>query len=96
MYEAPAALRRAFAAVMSTSRSIENCGASRVDRDIAAAIALRMRESGMRVSPVATGRADPAAASTSSVVMREPDFGLTVAKSTPSCCANLRAAGDVA
>jgi len=37
-----------------------------------------------------------AAASTSSVVMREPDLGFTVARSTPRCCASLRAAGDVA
>ena len=78
---------------VAAPETIENCGASRVDRIIAAAIAARMRDSGMRVSP---DDDDVAAASTSSVVMRDPDFGVTAARSTLSCAASFRAAGDVA
>src|SRR5712691_6505997 len=100
VYEAPALLRAVLAAVMSTSRETENCGASRHDRLIRSAIALRMRESGSLRSPsCAAARLgtdfEVAAASTSSRVTRPPGpLPPTAVMSTPSSCARLRAAGD--
>ena len=80
---------------MSMSRSSLNCGASALERLIAPAIAFRMRVSGTRRSPApaGAGRA-PAAASTSSIEMRGGLEATTVARSTASSCARLRAAGD--
>src|SRR5581483_11872907 len=104
VYETPAALRRVFAFVMSTSREIENCGASRNERVIASATARRIFESGSRFSRVAApaaasaeaGAFAAAAASTSAMPMRPPGpVPLTALMSTPSSCARFRAAGEL-
>src|SRR5438093_1416722 len=88
---------------MSTSREMENGGASRALRVIASATARRMRVSGSRFSPEAADKAEvdgegagnAAAASTSSRPTRPPGpVPRTRLMSTPSSCDRLRAAGD--
>ena len=98
VYDAPAALRFSLAAVISTSREMENCGCSRTLLVMRSPMAFRMRESGSLFSREgATGEAaaDEAAASTSSRVTRPPGpLPRSCPMSTPSSCARLRAAGD--
>src|SRR2546428_12909054 len=99
VYDAPAALRFAFASVMSTSREMENCGCSRTLVVMRSAMARRIRDKGSLfslegVGAGATGERE-AAASTSSRVTRPPGpLPLIPEMSTPSSCARLRAAGD--
>src|SRR5205814_5188270 len=96
VYDAPAALRFSLAAVMSTSREMENCGCSRMLFVMRSAMARRMRERGSLFSfEEAGGDALEGAASTSSSVTRPPGpLPLILEMSTPSSCARLRAAGD--
>src|SRR3989442_12390123 len=96
VYDEPAFLRDSFAALMSTSREMENCGCSRTLRVIRSAMARRMRESGPRRAPEgASGEVDDDADSTSSIVTRPPGPDpRTLEMSIPSSCARLRAAGE--
>src|SRR5438067_6587436 len=98
VYEAPEPLRFSLAAVMSTSREMENCGCSRTLLVIRSPMARRMRERGSLFSPEEGATGDDfemTAASTSSRVTRPPGpLPLILEMSTPSSCARFRAAGD--